>query len=318
MLALGPEPLLVQRAVEKFLSSARKVRPDAQLSMLDGDDLDTGTLATITGASLFAAASIVVINGIEALPADVADSLVALAAAPGDDLALALTHPGGARGRTVVDRLKKAGVDVVNCPPMKPWEIPRFAAAEARHNGGRMDETAAVALVDAVGNDLRTVAAAVRQLLDDVQDRMVTAPDVRRYFGGRAEVTSYSVADHVMAGRLGDALAELRWALATGTTPVMVTSAFAANVRSLGKYIDSRDMHLSENDLARTVGVPPWKLKGLASLAREWPPAAVARAIQYIATADAQVKGAAVDSEYALEQLVMHVGALRRPRSSRQ
>ena len=318
MLAHGPETLLAQRAVEGFVAGARRVRPDAEVTTLDAADLDQGRLATITGGSLFASAAIVVINGLDALPADVVDPLVTLAQQPGDDLALALAHPGGVKGRGVADKLKKAGVEVVNCPAMKAYDVPKFAVAEARRDGGRMDGATASALVDAVGTDLRTVAAAVAQLLADVDGRAITMADVRRYFGGRAEVTSYAVADDVMAGRLSDALAKLRWALATGVAPVLVTSAFAGNLRALGKYVESRGARLSDADLARIAGVPPWKLKGLAAQAREWPAPAIARAIQHVATADAQVKGAAVDPAFALEQLAMRVSALRRPPTGRR
>lgn len=317
MLALGSEALLAERAMDAFVAKARRARPDAEVSSLDAADLDTGVLATITGGSLFASASIVVISGLDNLPSEVTDAVVALATNPGDDLALALTHPGGAKGRGVVDKLKKAGVGVVACAPIKPWEVPKFAAAEARHRGARMDEATAAALVDAVGSDLRAVAAAVAQLANDVESHAISLSDVRRYFGGRAEVTSYGVADDIMAGRLNDALAKLRWALATGVAPVMVTGAIATSLRSLGRYVESRDMRLGDADLARLVGVPPWKLKSLAGQAREWPSAAIARAIQLAAVADAQVKGAAVDPAFALEQLVMKVGALRRPLSHR-
>ncbi len=318
MLALGPERLLAQRAVEGFVAAARDERPDAQYTNLGAGDLDVGTLTEITGASLFASSSIVVITDLDMLPLDVVAPLVTIATDPGDDLALALTHPGGVKGRGVADKLKKAHLKVVDCPVMRPWEVPRFVIAEAKRAGGRIEEAAAAALVDAVGSDLRTVASAVSQLLDDVEANVITVADVRRYFGGRSEVTSFGVADDVMAGKVGDALAKLRWALATGVSPVMVTSALANSLRALGKYLDLRDSHMRDAELARVVGVPPWKLKSLAGQARTWPQGAVAQALQQVATADAQVKGAAVDPEFALERLVMQVGELRRPVSGRR
>ena len=318
VLAHGPESLLSQRAIERVVAAARKARPDAQLTRLGALGLDAGTLSEATGASLFTSASIVVVTGLDDLPAELVAPLVELAANPGEDVALGLAHPGGVKGRGVVDKLKKAGVAVVDCPAMKAWEVPGFATAEAKRIGGRMDAVAATALVEAVGSDLRTVASAVRQLYDDSADGQLTADAVRRYFGGRAEVTSFGVADDIMNGDIDGALAKLRWALATGVPPVLVTSAIASGLRGLGKYLDARNDRLRDADLSRVTGIPFWKLKNMPALARTWQPGAIAQALRATAKADAEVKGAAVDAGFALEHLVIEVGRLRRAPSGRR
>jgi DNA polymerase-3 subunit delta len=135
---------------------------------------------------------------------------------------------------------------------------------------------------------------------------------VAQYFAGRAEVTGVAVTDDVMRGRPNQALARLRWALSTGAAPAMITAALAAALRGLGKYLELRGARLSPADLAREVGVPAWKLKDLAAQARDWNPRAVAASIQAVAEADAQVKGAVTDADYALERLVLAIDRIRR------
>ena len=49
----------------------------------------------------------------------------------------------------------------------KPWELPQFVSAEVKRAGSSIDAGAASALVDAVGHDLRALAAAVTQLISD-------------------------------------------------------------------------------------------------------------------------------------------------------
>ena len=66
----------------------------------------------------------------------------------------------------------------------------------------------------------------------------ITVDQVRRYFGGRAEVTSFAVAD----AALGGAYRALRWSssagpLATGVAPVLITSAMASRHPWSGKLI---------------------------------------------------------------------------------
>ena len=179
------------------------------------------------------------------------------------DLAVVLVHGGGPKGKGLLDKLKAAGVEVVDCPPVKAWELPQFVSAEAKHLGTTIEPGAAQTLVDAVGNDLRALAAAVRQLVADSEGGPLTGDQVRRYFAGRSEVTSFAVADATLAGRTGLAMEQLRWALSTGVAPVLVTSALASGLRGLGKLV-SAGGGLREADLAREVGVPPWKLKTCA------------------------------------------------------
>ncbi len=307
LLVSGPESLLAERAVNDFVARARAERPDAAVTRVEAGQLDAGSLAEAAGGSLFASATVLVVTELADLPAELSDQLVALAADPGEDLALVLAHPGGVKGKAVLDRLRKLRVQAEEYPAIKPWELPQFVVSEVRRQQGRTDLATAGVLVEAVGTDTRSLAAAVRQLLDDSPDRVLTEASVRRYFGGRAEVTSFAVADDVLSGRADGALGKLRWALSTGVAPVLVTSALSSNLRSLGKYLDGRDARLRDPDLARAVGVPPWKLKDLARLSRDWQPRGVAEAIQAVAVADAQVKGAASDAGFALERLVLTV-----------
>lgn len=306
-LVQGPEGLLAERAVTEIVTSATDARPDATVNRVPAADLDRGTLAEITTGSLFSTAAVAVIENLAELPAEVADDLIALATDPPEDVALIVVHGGGAKGKALLDRLRKAGVRVIEASAVKPWELPQFVVAEARRRGGRIDRGSAEALVEAVGSDLRSVSAAVAQLLADAPEPVITLADVQRYFAGRAEVSGFAVADQCLDGNREAALGALRWALETGVAPVLLTSAVASGLRNLGKYLEARDDRLRDVELARRVGVPPWKLKDLNRQARGWTPAAVATAIGLAATADAQVKGASGDPAFALELLVLRV-----------
>ncbi|HEY3339407.1 MAG TPA: DNA polymerase III subunit delta [Propionicimonas sp.] len=307
LLVTGPESLLAERAVGGFIARATAERPDAAVVRVEGGQVNGGSLAEAAGGSLFASATVLVVTELSELAPELADQVVGMASEPGPDLALALVHPGGNKGKNLLDRLRKLRTELVDCPTIKPWDLPQFVSAETRRQQGRIDAATAAVLVEAVGSDPRSLVAAIRQLLDDAAERVVTETAVRRYFGGRAEVTSFSVADDVLSGRLDGALGKLRWALSTGVAPVLITSALSNNLRSLGKYLDGRDARLRDVDLARVIGVPPWKLKDLSRLSRDWKPVAVARAIKAVAVADAQIKGAASDPGFALEQVVLNV-----------
>ena len=186
-------------------------------------------------------------------------------------------------------------------------------AAEVKRHGARIDGEAASVLVQAVGQDLRSLAAAAHQLVSDFPGETIEVGSVKKYFGGRAEAKSFAVADAAFYGRRQAALEELRWALDGGTPPVLVTSAFAGGVRGLARY-QGAPPRMKEADLAREVGVPPWKLRSLREQSRGWTEAGLARAIRAVAQADADIKGAASDANYTLERLVLTITGLREPR----
>jgi DNA polymerase-3 subunit delta len=311
VLITGPEALFADRAVEALCHQMRAEAPDVEVSEIEAARLDPGKLSEITSPSLFSSQRAAVITGLEDLAPELGVDLVNLAAAQLPDLAVITVHSGGLKGKGLLDKLKSTGVEVIECAAVKPWELPQFVSAEAKRAGSSIDAAAASALVDAVGHDLRALAAGVAQLLSDGEGGPITVDQVRRYFGGRSEVTSFAVADAALAGRTGVAMEQLRWALATGVAPVLITSALASGVRGLGKLITAGGGQ-READLAREVGVPPWKLKSMRSQARGWDQGGLATALKVIAVADADVKGAADDAAYALERAVLSVSRLRR------
>jgi DNA polymerase-3 subunit delta len=311
ILVTGSEEFLAERTVRSVTEAVRAADPEADVTETVGAEVGPGSLAELTSPSLFAASRAVVVRQLPDVPDEGVAGLLAYAAAPAPDIALVLVHPGGQKGKGVLDKLRKAaGVREVACEAPKPWELPRFAAAEVRRAGGRVSDEAASALVDAVGTDLRALAGAAGQLATDFAGESITEDVVRRYFGGRAEVKGFAVADAAISGQVAPALEQLRWAIGNGVAPVLVTSAFASGLRALARYT-SAPRGLREADLAREVGVPPWKLKSLRGQARGWTPGGLADAITAVARADADVKGASGDPDHALERMVLAVAAAR-------
>ena len=311
LLIVGSESLLADRAVEARVSDARAEAPDAEFHDLAAVDLADGRIHDVLGGSLFASHSIVVIRDLGSLPVEVAPHLTAAAINPDPELCLVLVHGGGNKGKSTLDALKKGKVITQKADPVKQRELPGFLAAEARRMRVRVEEQALEALVESVGVDLRSLVAALRQLADDHEGQIITPEVVRRFFSGRAEVSAFAVADDVMTGRVGPALEKLRWALETGCAPVQVTSALASSLRTMGKFLDLRRSSLPDDELGRQMGVPPWKLRDVRNQSRSWRPNGVAEAMLAVAHADHQVKGAAVNAPFALEQMLLSVETAR-------
>jgi DNA polymerase-3 subunit delta len=172
--------------VDEQVARAVKERPDADLHDVEAVQLDAGRLAELTGASLFASSSVAVVRDLGSLPADLFDTMLALAANPPEDTALVLVHAGGQKGRGLLDKIKKTKPTIIDNPVPKPRDLIRFVQGEVKAARIRMSEDAIQFLIDAVGHDLRSLAAAVAQLAADRdRDEEITIDLARRYFGGR-------------------------------------------------------------------------------------------------------------------------------------
>ena len=306
-LVTGPEEFLAERTVQQVRAACRKADPEAEFSETTADQLTMATLGELAAPSLFSSTRCVVVRKLEDLPEESVPGLLDYTGAPAEEVALVLVHSGGAKGSGVLTKLRKVGaVSEVKTAALTAREYPNFVTNELRQHKVKIDADAAAFLVQAIGQDLRSLAAAASQLAGDFEGRPITIDMVKTYFGGRAEAKSFAVADHALDGQAAKALEELRWALDGGMPAVLVTSALAGGLRGLAKF-KSAPRGMRNADLMREVGVPSWKLDRLRGQSRGWDEAGIARAIRVVAAADAEIKGKAHDASYALEKMVLEV-----------
>lgn len=312
-LIVGDEELLIERAIGDVVSVARADDPETEVIDLVPAGMEPGRLAELTSPSLFGGGKVLVLRSAQDLNKDLAAEILGYVKNPAPDVALVAVHAGGAKGKAVADGLSKAGARKIACPKItKVGERIDFVRAEIRRHGGKISADGARTLVDAVGNDLRELAAACSQLVADTGGKVDDAA-IARYYRGRAEVSGFTVADKAIEGQLADALEQLRWALATGVAPVLIVSALAQGVRGLAK-VGGAPRGARGASLAKELGMPPWKIDRVQRQLRGWSGDGVARALSVVAEADAQVKGGAADPAYALEKAVSDIVAARSAR----
>jgi DNA polymerase III subunit delta len=313
---VGEEEFLVDRAVRDLITAARAADLGGDIHDLDGAALGSGELESLTSPSLFGGGCVLIVRSAQNVGKDVAAELSGYAARPAPDVALVLTHAGGAKGKDLLASVRVSGAQVIECPKVTRFaDRLTFVRTEFRRAGKRADDAAARALLDAIGSDLRELAAACDQLAADTEGQ-VDETVVAKYYRGRAEATGFSVADRAVEGHLAASLEQLRWALDTGVAPVLICSALAQGVRLLGR-VGSAPRGASSAALAAEVGAPPWKIDRVRQQLRGWQPQGIARALQAVAEADAQVKGEAVSAAYALERAVRRIVASRSSESER-
>ncbi len=314
LLITGNAEFLAERTRVKAIAAVTAERPGCEVSNASASGLQAGELAGLTSASLFSDNTALVISDLQELGDAAQSELLAYCGAPSPEISLVLVHGGGAKGKGLLDKLRKlpAVSEVKVEAPKYERDFARWVHTEFRDLGARIDEEGATLLVAAVGQDLRALAGAAAQLMSSVdRGTEISASVVRRYFGGRADVRGYEVADAAIDGRINVALEQARWAEAAKVAPVLITSAFASGLRSLAK-LSSAPAGMRDNDLAARVGAPPFKLRLMRQQLRSWDPDGLASALDAVAQADLDVKGGSADPAYAIERMVLKVAAQRR------
>jgi DNA polymerase-3 subunit delta len=308
-LVVGDEEFLVSRAISQVLRAARARAADVEVTDLDCAALQPGDLAEALSPSLFGDERVIVLRGAQDLVKEVAAEVVSYAGDPVPEILLVVHHAGGAKGKATLTSLVGAGARKVDCPKVtKASERRDFVRNELRADKRQVSDDAVTALLDAVGTDLRELAAAASQLLSDTEGP-ITEEAVGVYHRGRAESSGFSIADRAVDGDLAGALELARWGQVTGLAPVLVTSALASTLRAVAQVASAgrQPAHV----LAGQLGMPPWKVEKTQRQARAWRPEGLSAALQAVATADGQVKGAASDPGYAVERALLAVVSAR-------
>jgi DNA polymerase-3 subunit delta len=308
-LVIGEEELLIARGVAAAIAQAHAEEPDAGVEEFTAADMTAGDLLGAVSPSLFGGVRVVVVHAVQDAKKELAAALLEYVANPEPGVVLVVTHAGGAKGKPLADSLREAGAAVTSAAKItKPRERVEFVRAEVLRAGGKCGEAAAEALIAAVGNDLRDLAAAASQLVADTGGKIDVAT-VSRYYRGRAEVSGFTVSDAAIIGDVPAALESLRWALQVGVDPVPIADALTDGVRTVSRVAGAGRGNAFQ--LASQLGMPPWKVERAQRQARGWTPEALAAAMRITAECNAAVKGGSDDRGYALERAVFQLAAVR-------
>ena len=312
VLISGPEGVLAERALASILEALRVGDPDLEVIKLYAEGYQGGTLTMHASPSLFGGTKMIVVLDLDEAPDELQTDVLGYLAAPAGEVTLVVAHKSGMRGKKVLDTLKKAGARVIDCPAIKSdGDKAQFATNEFRRQGRKVTPDAVRALVEAVGKDLRELAAACAQLVADTEG-VVDEAMVEKYHGGKVEATGFKVADAAIAGNAGEALRLLRHAISAGDNPVPIVAVLAMQLRQMVR-VGSAGRGPS-GQLAKTLAMAPWQIDQARRKLNGWDPDGIGRAIQAVAAADFDVKGGGRDPIYAVERAILTICRARHPR----
>jgi DNA polymerase-3 subunit delta len=311
-LLLGGEGALADRAMKKL--SAELIEEKAEVTTVLAGDAIPGDIADALAPSLFSERRALVIKDLQDLDDECKDEITRYLDAIDPTTTVIFIHKGGVKGKALLDAIKKAKPEIIACDALKKEAEKEQFVKELFLDSGRKATPGAVkALVGALGSDLRELQQAVSQISLDAPKGTIDEQIIDTFHQGRVETTGFDVADATLDGDLPTALVTLRSALETGTDPVMVTSAIASSLRNLAK-VSGTNRGAKSFELAGELGMAPWQIDKARRQLAAWSPRGIASAVEAVAKADADVKGASSDPIFALEKALATIAAARAAR----
>ena len=313
-LIVGADELKRDAAVRRLRSHVPADMADFNLDELDGASLEEpGQLISSAQTMPFCADfRLVIVNGAGGLAKPVSEAVVSYLADPNPQCVLCLVAEKLAKNTRLYKAVAKVGPhSVIDCAPLKRWELPPYVVKLAQKRGLSMDNAAAQELVERVGEStvaLDNQIATLAQLVGDA-DR-ITLADVEANVAQIAEVSPWAFADAVCERNAPRAMEMLN--LMKAPSLVFLHSVLVGRIRELicAKSLDARG---AASGLARELGRQSWQVKNHVRWSRAFGEEELVELLGQAAVCERALKGSQ-DSEAAFARFVL---AMASPNAAR-
>ena len=297
---------------EEFLAGEAldKIRAEVDADPLSEVVVDASQPAqhiieSLETASLLGGIRVVVVTAAQDLRKEHLEALELYLESPSETSVLVAIAAG--RNAKLTDLAKRAGTTVSLDAP-RGRRLASWIKQRGKDHTLRVDDRAAWALIDSVGNELRDLDGALGQLATQLgTGAQVGAGQVRAAFARLADERIYAFTDAVGERRLADAMGTLRRLLDQGEPPLVLFGALSNHVRRL---LQAHGFE-STKEAGIHFGMPDWRAERLLAQARTYRPDELISAMAVLSATDVEMKGDAPLPQVPLEEAVARIIAGR-------
>ncbi len=282
-----------------------------------GDEISVGAVvdACLTPPFLIDRRVVVVRDAGRLVTAD-APRLVEVIEDPLPSTVLVLVGGSGAIPAALTKAITAHG-GVIDVTTSKAAERKAWLHEHLRGAPVKLEPKAADLLATHVGEDLGRVEGLLGALSAAYgEGAVVSVDDLAPYLGEMGNVPRYELTDAIDRGEPGRALLVLRRMLeAGGLAPIQVLATLHGHFANM-LTLDGEDV-AGERDAAALLGTAPFVAKKALEQARRLGSARIAEAVNLIAAADLDIRGASgMNAELVIEILVARLARQTRPRGA--
>jgi DNA polymerase-3 subunit delta len=317
-LLLGEESFLRDAALAMIRHSVLEeddVGGGFNYDLLYGDETDAlEVLNRCDTLPVFAPRRLVVIREVGGLRARETERLLPYLKTPVETTCLVLSGEK-VDGRQNFFKTVKGAAVVVDCSPLDPRYLAEWISEQAKTVGLRLEDTACVALQDASAGNLAVISRELEKLVDYLHPiTHVTAADVEAVRGADTGGTVWDVLDGLARKDREASLRALGKILDAGEPPLRLVGLLAYQWRQVWKTREQLNRRVPEVGLARILGVPPFRVRGLVEQAKVFSEDELARCFEAFREADSDLKGGGgrAGERLVMERLVLNLCRSRR------
>ncbi len=304
-LIVGSDGLKRETAVKRLRSHMPDDAADFNLDEIFGSTLEDaesllGSLETMPFCADF---RLVIVHDADKLAKPASEALVSYLADPNPSCVLCLVAEKLAKNTRLYKAVAKVGAKaVIDCSPMKRWDLPPYVVKLAAKHGVTMDTAAAEELVNRSGEStvmLDNQVATLAELLG--AGTRITKADVEANVAQTAEVSPWAFADAACERKAARAMELLN--LMQNPSLVFLHSVLVGRLRELicAKSLATRG---ASSQLAGELKRAPWQVKNHAAWARKFSDGELEKLLAEAAVCERALKGSA-DSDAAFAKFVL-------------
>ena len=240
---------------------------------------------------------LVILEGCAKLPKAVSEPLVEYLQNPSPSTVCLLIADSLAKNTRLYKAIAKIDKKaIIDCAPMKRWELPKRVQQMASQRGMQISTAATEELVSRSGENTRLLDNGLAKLQQMVPDRVIDVTDVEQWIARTAEVQPWDFLNAVAARDLRRSL-EL-FNLLPEKSYVWTYTLLCGRIRELivAKALDARGQG---RELAATLKLQSWQVKNHLGWARRFTMDELTAALERAVDVELALKGSA-DSKTAL------------------
>ncbi len=321
----GPEPLYVlvgadSARVGRVVDGLRaRVAADDPMGMnqdvLDGQGLAAeSVIAAARTVPMMAPRRWVLVRGAHRMDTKELEKLVPYLADPCATACVVITAEKLDGRGAFAKAAKKAGV-VREDAPLKPRDAAGFVVQEANRLGHALSRDVAEAVVETLGADV----AALTDLVERVSlyvgaaeggegGAPIRMEDVRTQLEVRPTQTVWVMVDALGQGDVRTLIRSAATLLQDGEAPLKLLAMVSRQVRMISVMHGALAGGQSADSAAKAAGVPPFKAREMAQVARKWSTGQLGGAAQALADLDVALKSSRVPGPHLFLESMLRLG----------
>jgi len=250
----------------------------------------------------------VLVKATDKLPVREAEGMIAYLKAPNDTTTLVFSAQK-LDGRTKMTQALKKHCLVVECGALPANHTPAWIVGQARQLGIRIAEDAIPLLAELAGQSLNSVKRELEKLaaaLGEGATAERTQVEAMRGLEPGASVFDLSLA--IGAGDTTRALRIVVKNIESGEAPLRMLGSLVWQYRRLWKGYQLREEGQSQGDIARTLGIPPFRLSDFMKQVSSFSGEHFRMAFSLFLETDSALKGGrATDPKRVIEEIVLRL-----------